>query len=482
MSVESAGATRGSPPVLVVEDDDALRALLEDELADSGLQVRAVPSAEDALEALDGEPVELVVSDLRLPGMDGFELLRRTRSLPDPPAFLVVTAFGSIDQAVEALKEGADDFLTKPLDLEHLSVRVARVLENRRLRSQVRRYREALGRDDFHGMVGRSAPVRELFTQLARVGRGRGPVLLEGESGVGKELAARAIHEESERSDGPFLAVNCAGVPESLLESEFFGHVKGAFSGATGTRSGLFQEAEGGTLLLDEIGEMPSALQATLLRVLQEQKVRPVGSDRPVEVDVRIVAATNRDLAQAMEAGEFRRDLFYRLETFRIHVPPLREREGDVDLLVRHFIQRHAVRLDRDPPRPSTLFLERLRRYAFPGNVRELENVVERAVTFCEGGTLEPRHLPARLAEDPAEDEGDGVGGPPEPTGGPGRAGDPLPTLLEGRGLPTMDELEGRYIRLVLEHTGGNKRRAAALLGMSRRTLYRKLERNGDEG
>jgi len=472
--------------ILVVEDDPALRSLLEDELAEEGLSIRTAASGEEALELLEAEPAQLVVSDLRLPGIDGFELLSRTRSLPDPPAFLVITAFGTIGQAVQALKEGADDFLTKPLDLEHLSVRVARILENRRLRSQVKRYREALGGGDFHGLIGRSEPMRTLFRDLERVGRGRGPVLLQGESGVGKELAARAIHRESERRDGPFLAVNCAGVPENLLESEFFGHVRGAFSGATDKRPGLFHEASGGTLLLDEIGEMPPSLQATLLRVLQEGTVRAVGSDHPNEVDVRVVAATNRDLDQALEEGTFRKDLYYRLETFLIRLPPLRDREGDVDLLAQHFIRRHAARLDREPPRPSPAFLTALREYPFPGNVRELENVVERSVTFCEGGVLEPRHLPGRLKEWAA---GDGAGGRGTPDVGGAESArnegdDPgLPTglLEEGTVLPLRD-LESRYVRHVLEHTGGNKRRAAALLGVSRRTLYRKLARAGEEG
>jgi two-component system, NtrC family, response regulator AtoC len=293
---------------------------------------------------------------------------------------------------------------------------------------------------------------------------------------VGKELAARAIHRESRRSDGPFLAVNCAGVPENLLESEFFGHMKGAFSGATDDRPGLFQEASGGTLLLDEVGEMPPSLQATLLRVLQEGTIRPVGSDRTLEVDVRVIAATNRDLEEALAEGHFRTDLFYRLETFRIHLPPLRAREGDVDLLARHFVRRHAARLEREPPRPSGAFLEVLRRYPFPGNVRELENVVERAVTFCDGGGLEPRHLPDRIRE---WREGDGivVGGS---SGGESREVGPLEALLSGAAIPTLRELEGAWVRHVLEHTGGNKRRAAALLGVSRRTLYRKLEGTGD--
>ncbi|MEX2531964.1 MAG: sigma-54 dependent transcriptional regulator [Gemmatimonadota bacterium] len=471
--------------VLVVEDDDGLRSLLEDELSDAGLSVATAASGSEALEQLETSGAALVVSDLRLPGLDGFELLRRSRSLPEPPSFLIITAFGTIDQAVQALKEGADDFLTKPLDLEHLSVRVSRILENRRLRHQVRRYREALEADDFHGMIGRSPSMRSLFRQVERVGRGLGPVLLQGESGVGKELAARAVHEESGRT-GPFLAVNCAGVPESLLESEFFGHVKGAFSGATGNRPGLFEEASGGTLLLDEIGEMPPALQASLLRVLQEGTVRAVGSDRPREVDVRIIAATNRDLAAAMEAGEFRNDLFFRLETFRLAIPPLREREGDLELLAYSFIRRHAARLEREPPEPSTGFKEALRSYSFPGNVRELENVVERAVTFCDGTLLEPRHLPPRLRSSDGNDVRDpavvAASSDKVPSAKAVPGPEPLRSLFEAGGLPTLRELEARYVRHVLEHAQGNKRRAAALLGVSRRTLYRKLDSGDGSG
>jgi DNA-binding NtrC family response regulator len=366
---------------------------------------------------------------------------------------------------VQCLKEGADDFLTKPLDLGHLSVRIARVLENRRLRRELRRYREALGGESFHGMIGRSAVMEALFDELRRVARGHGPVLVEGESGVGKELAARAVHAESERSDGPFLAVNCAGVPDTLLESEFFGHVEGAFSGATRSRAGLFQEADGGTLLLDEIGEMSGELQAKLLRVLEEGRVRPVGSDRSSPVDVRILAATNRD--PSADDGPLRRDLFYRLATFRVSIPPLRRREGDVDLLTTRFAQRHAARLGREPPEPSPEFLAWLRAHEFPGNVRELENVVERAVTFCEGRTLEPRHLPERIRS---------------ARGGPGGGTFPEPleeTLLEGDMLPPLREVGNRYVRYVLDRVDGNKRRAAALLGISRRTLYRRLDGNG---
>lgn len=448
--------------VLVVEDDAPLRALLSDELEEDGLDVATARTAEDAWAALRARPVDLVISDLRLPGADGAHLLRQVQGMDHPPAFLVVTGFGTIEQAVRCLKDGADDFLTKPLDLDHLSVRVARVLEHRRIQRELLRYREALAEPDFHGMIGRSPPMTNLFRELRRVARGRGSVLIEGESGVGKELAARAIHAESDRDEGPFVAVNCAGIPESLLESEFFGHVSGAFTGATRSRGGLFQEADGGTLLLDEIGEMPSGLQAKLLRVLEEGEVRPVGGDRATTVDVRILAATNRELSP--DSAELRADLFYRLETFRVTVPPLREREADVDLLAVRFIRRHAVRLGRPTPKLHPRATAILRAYPYPGNVRELENVVERAVTFCDDSVIEPRHLPARLTRH-VQTRGEPIA--------------PLDLghrLLAGGELPPLRELGDRYIEYVLERVAGNKSRAAELLGISRRTLYRRVE------
>jgi DNA-binding NtrC family response regulator len=457
--------------VLVVEDDVAMGTMLREVLEAAGHRVRVAGSAEVALAELTEGPADIVLSDLRLPGADGMELLRRTRELSSAPAFLVVTGFGTIDHAVLALKAGADDFLTKPVDLEHLRMRVARLLENRRLRQEVSLYRQALESDDVHGLVGRSPAMRTVFAELERISRGRGPVLIQGESGVGKELVARALHASSPRAESSFLAVNCAGIPATLLESEFFGHVKGAFTGATGERRGLFQEADGGTLLLDEIGEMPAELQPKLLRVLQEDAVRPVGSDRTRPVDVRIIAATNQDLSVAMDEGRFRRDLFYRLETFRLTIPPLREREGDIDLLAIRFIKRHAARLHRHAPEPSPAFLARLRAYSFPGNVRELENVVERAVTFCEGDVLEPRHLPDRIISDAAI-EPPSTGSSAAANGARGAAVWAPP----GDAIVPLRDVQTQYVKHVLERVGGNKRRAAALLGISRRTLYRRLE------
>lgn len=468
--------------ILVVEDDPGMGELLREELEEEGHEVMHAGSVEEARPLLEGEAVDLVVSDLRLPGAGGEELLAWVReSLDPPPAFITITAFGSVRQAVEALKAGADDFLTKPLDLDHLRLSAERALENRRLRLDVRRFRALLADDDFHGMVGRSRAMRRLFGEIERVARAPGPVLVSGESGTGKELVARAIHAESPRSDGPFLAVNCAGIPADLLESEFFGHAEGAFTGATGDRKGLFLESEGGTILLDEIAEMPVELQAKLLRVLEEGRIRPVGSDVDLPADVRVVAATNRDLERAMEKGTFRKDLYFRLETYRLRVPPLRERGEDVELLAAHFLRRAAARAEKEVETISPGLLELLRNYPFPGNVRELENAVVRAVTFCDGSELRIEHLPERIRD---RRKKMGSGGAGARGAGEDVEGSPpdlrAASLLEGSELPSLDEVERRYILRVLESVGGNKRRAAALLGIGRRTLYRRLESYGE--
>ncbi len=453
--------------VLLVEDDDSLRQLLVEELEDRGLQVRALASAEEAVGSLESWEPALVVSDLRLPGADGMALLRRVRTMQAAPAFLVITAFGSIQQAVAALKEGADEFLTKPLDLEHFALAVARALETRRLRDEVRRFQQLLSDDRFHGMLGRSRVMRGLFDQIRQLARAEGPVLVIGESGTGKELVARAVHAESERARGPFLAINCAGLPAELLESEFFGHVSGAFTGANRAHKGLFQQADGGTLFLDEIGEMPLPLQAKLLRVLQEGTIRPVGAERELSVDVRIIAASNRPLETEAGREAFREDLFFRLETFILQVPPLRDREEDLELLAAGFVAHFAARSGRPVRGIAPAALAQLRRYPFPGNVRELQNAIERAVTFCHGRSIELEHLPSRIA-DYRDDKA-------------GSAGAELLTQLsDGPLLPTLEELELRYIEHVLKLVDGNKRRAAALLGIGRRTLYRRLGERED--
>lgn len=459
--------TRNSKPgnlILVVEDDAALRDLIREELEDAGFVVIAAGDAESAVRLMAQRAPELIVSDVRLPGDSGLMLLERSRSMAVPPAFIVITAFGTVEQAVDALKRGADDFLTKPLNLDHLLLTVQRALERRALHGEIARYREMLRADDFHGLIGRSAPMRQLFEQVRRAARASGPVLITGESGVGKELVARALHGESGRSEGPFVAVNCAGIPADLLESELFGHSAGAFTGAQRARKGLFEEAGGGTMLLDEIGEMPAAMQSKLLRILQDGSMRPVGENRERQVDVRIVAATNRELEADIEDGLFRADLFYRLETFSLHVPPLRLRGEDIELLAAHFVARFGASSGRRVERLSAGALARLRAYPFPGNVRELSNAIERAAAFASEVEIKIEDLPERIRcfrEPPAQHD----------------AVEAAHALIVGDDMPPLRDIEYRYVRFVLDRVGGNKRRAADLLGIGRRTLYRYLDK-----
>jgi len=447
--------------VLVVEDDAGHRELLQQELSDAGYPVTTATSAEDALALLGERSFALVVSDLRLPGADGFAVLQATRALVPAPGFIMLTGFGTIDQAVSALKAGADDFLTKPVDLEHLRLTAQRVLQTRQLRAEVQQYREVLGDRGFHGMLGRSPAMLRLFDLIRRIAPSDGSVLITGESGTGKELVARALHEESPRADGPFVALNCAGIPESLLESELLGHAAGAFSGARGARKGLFLEADGGTLFLDEIGEMPASMQTKLLRLLQDGQVRPVGANEEVATDVRIVAATHRDVTELMADGRFREDLFFRLETFRIEVPPLRERGEDIARLLDIFLRRHALERGLPVRRLEPDALRRLLGYRFPGNVRELAGLVERAATLAREAVIRLEDLPDRVRGD-ASVQDSAVAGP----GGEDRRDEDWETLAE---------LENRYIRQVLAFTEGNKQRAARILGIGRKTLYRKL-------
>ncbi|MDZ7735099.1 MAG: sigma-54 dependent transcriptional regulator [Gammaproteobacteria bacterium] len=459
----SAANTQQVSSILIVEDDQALRSLLEEELGDAGYQVTTVRDAESAWAHLQQHTVTVVLSDLRLPQAGGIDLLLQTRQMSTQPGFIIITAFGTVEQAVDALKQGADDFLTKPLKLDHLRLSIERVIETRRLQDEVRHYRQLLAEENFHGIVGRSEPIHRLADNIRQIAHAAGPVLIMGESGTGKELVARAVHNESDRADAPFVAVNCAGIPPDLLESELFGHVAGAFTGAQKARKGLFTEAEGGTLLLDEIGEMPVEMQAKLLRILQDGRIRPVGADRELALDVRIITATNRPLEDDIQAQRFREDLYYRLETFLIRVPPLRERGDDIELLTAHFINRYSARLQKNLNGISLAALECIKNYSFPGNVRELSNAIERAVTFCQNETLDIEDLPDRLRS----------GSVPRRS----VAGAPLPdTLLAADELPTLDELERRYIRYVLQRLDGNKRRAAGLLGIGRRTLYRRLD------
>jgi len=447
--------------ILIVEDHNDLAELLSEELKEAGLNVKSAPDAEKGLERLKHWPADVVVSDLRLPGMDGLQFLQQVKSLENAPLFLIITAFGTVEQAVAALKQGADDFLTKPLDLVHFEHVVRRLLDLKHLREQVAGLQEGLGEDDFSGMIGRSPQMRALFNRIQRIGEARGPALILGESGTGKELVARALHGFSDRKEGPFLAVNCAGIPEPLMESEFFGHEEGAFTGTAGSREGLFPAASGGTLLLDEIAEMPLALQSKLLRILQDGRVRPVGANKEVEVDVRIIAATHRNLEEAVKEGTFREDLYFRLETFQIEVPPLRAREGDIELLAHRFLTWMNRRMGKNIEGFAPDTLDKLIDYSYPGNVRELQNAVERAVTFCDSKKIRPEHLPSRIRSNKTSPRSAGA------------------SSFPGSGeILSLAELEKQYVAHVLELTEGNKKKAAELLGISRKTLYSRLEQS----
>ncbi len=454
------------PEILVVEDDSSYRQLLVEELDDAGYTLIGVADAAGARAVLASQAVALVLSDLRLPGEDGLAVLQTTRTLSPTPGFIMLTGFGTIGQAVAALKAGADDFLTKPVDLEHLRLAVARVLENRQLQAEVARYRQALAGGERHGMLGESSVMRALHDLIRRVAQSDSSVLITGESGTGKELVARAVHAESPRAAAPFVALNCAGIPEALLESELFGHAAGAFSGARGERRGLFVEADGGTLFLDEIAEMPPAMQTKLLRLLQDGRVRPVGANAELSTDVRVVAATHRDIGERIADGQFREDLFYRLETFRIQVPPLRDRGEDIALLLQHFLRAHTAVRERPERRFAPEAWRALLRYPYPGNVRELASLVERAVTLAPDVVIGLQDLPERVRA---------------ASRAPGAPDAPASSPRSDEDWQTLAELEARYIRTVLDWTQGNKQRAAKILGIGRKTLYRKLGEPGQD-
>ncbi|WP_417438784.1 sigma-54-dependent transcriptional regulator [Idiomarina sp.] len=437
----------------VIEDDPALQELLVEELEAEGYKVMAWGSVEAFKKSVT--PLDLVISDIRLPGLSGLSLLESLKNEDNSPALLLITAFGTVDQAVDALKQGADDFLTKPLDVEHLLLSVKRILEHRSLQRELKRYRQQ--QKGPGGLVGQSPSMRKLYDQIERIAPADGSVLITGESGTGKELVAKALHQLSDRAEQSFQAVNCAGIPADLMESEFFGHAAGAFTGAQKKRQGLLKQADGGTLLLDEIGEMPMALQAKLLRVLQEGTIRAVGSDEEETVNVRILAATHQDLEQQVEDGRFRQDLFYRLETFSLRVPPLRERGEDIERLANYFLQQLQKNSDKTVRSISPAALEQLYSYRFPGNVRELQNAIERAFTFSRDDKIAVEDLPQRILDSEHE-----------------------PDVEYGTEWPTLDEYQNQYIRKVLAHAEGNKSKAAEILGVTRRTLYRWLEQHGE--
>jgi two-component system response regulator HydG len=444
--------------VLVVDDDHEMLDLLRVQLGRRGYDVAATAAGADAFARLGSEDFDVMVTDLNMRGMNGIELCQRAvANRPDVPV-LVITAFGSLETAVAAIRAGAYDFLAKPFDADALAIAVDRAVQHRALRAEVTRLREvvthARGTDE---IVGGSAAMSEVFELLARVAQSEATVLITGESGTGKELAARAIHARSRRGRGPFVAVNCAALPEALLESELFGHARGAFTDAKASRVGLFAQADGGVLLLDEIGELPLGLQPKLLRALQERKVRPVGSDVESAFDVRVIAATNRDLQSDVEDRKFREDLYYRINVIHVGMPPLRSRGGDVLLLAQRFIRVYAAREGKSVVGLSPPVAERLLAYAWPGNVRELQNCMERAVALARFDEIMIEDLPERV-----------------------RDYHRVPILVDTEDPTEMiplEEVERRYVLRVLEAVGDNKSLAAQVLGLDRSTLYRKLER-----
>jgi DNA-binding NtrC family response regulator len=435
------------PRILVVDNDADMVALLRRHLETEGWAVTGVTGGEDAETALGRDEYAVVLTDLVMEPVDGLSVLREAQRVQPRARVILMTAFGSLESAIDAMRHGAYDYLTKPFKLPELSLVVKRAIEDQRLREENRRLRaEVERRYGFDNILGRSKAMQSVFEQIRAVADTDAPVLLLGDSGSGKELVARAIHWHSGRRDGPFVAVNCAAIPETLLESELFGHEKGAFTGADRKRRGLFVEAQGGTLLLDEIAEMPQSLQVKLLRALQDRVVRPVGGNEEIKVDLRLLSATNRDLPAFVRQGKFREDLYYRLAVIPIRIPSLRERPEDIPILAEHFLKRAAAGMGKEIEGFDEEALKWLHSHSWPGNVRELENVVERAATLAKGPRIGRVDLRVEFT--------------------PGSTGE-----LGVR--PSLADVESQYIRRILDEVGGDKRAAARILGISVRTLQR---------
>jgi two-component system response regulator AtoC len=452
----------GFRSILVVDDDPAMRHLLSVILTDHGWEARAVAAAQDALKELEARDFDLVLTDVRMPGMDGLALLREVQRLRPELTVIVMSAYGAQDAALEAMKAGAYDYLSKPFKRDEVVLVLRKAEERERLARENRRLRtELAGGYGPSNLVGASVAMQEVLRQLRKVAPQKTTVLVTGDSGTGKELVARALHELSPRAAYPFVAVNCGAIPAELIESELFGHVKGAFTDASRAKKGLADEADGGTLFLDEIGELPLALQPKLLRFLEEEEVRPLGDVRARKVDVRVVAATGRDLRRAVAAGQFREDLFYRLDVVEVRLPPLRERPEDVPALAAHFLARHArLRPELAGMRLSDEAREALLAHRWPGNVRELEHALERAVVLADGPVIREEDLPEMVRS-------------PPPSPQPSRLQGTLSIKRETRAL------EEQLIRAALERTGGNRTRAAELLELSYRALLYKIKEYG---
>jgi two-component system response regulator HydG len=448
-----------SGKLLIVDDDQPTCEFLAARLATEGHGVTWETTPAEAIEHLQHDDFDALLTDLAMPGTSGLDLCVRALEIEPELPVIVVTGHADLEAAVSAMRVGAYDFITKPVDTKLLIHAIERAVEHRKLGREVKRLRRELARAQGTGkIVGRSRPIRAVYDLIGRVAVTEAPVLILGESGTGKELVARAIHEASPRAQGPFVALNCAAVPPSLIESELFGHVKGAFTDARRSRDGLFVQANGGTLFLDEVADLPLELQPKLLRALQEQEVRPVGGSEEIGFDARIITATNADLEARVEADRFRGDLMYRIDVVRIELPPLRDRGRDILLLAQHFLEKYGAE-DGTSRTLAEDAAAKLLAYDWPGNVRELENCIQRALAMARHEQIVVDDLPAKIREY--------------------RSDRVMLSFEDAEELVTLDELESRYIRKVLEMVSGNKSKAARLLGMDRRSLYRRLEKFG---
>ncbi len=461
----TAGEDQAKGRILVVDDEDHIRRVLELMLRRQGFEVAVASGGREALERFAAESFDLVILDLRMPDLDGLTVLSRIREAEPDQTVVMVTAYASVDTALTAMKQGAFDYIGKPFKEEEILAVVAKALERTRLVADNRLLRsEVASRYDFSSIIGTSPAMQQVFAMMRKVADTKATVLITGESGTGKELVARALHYNSRRGQRPFMAVNCAAIPPTLIEAELFGAAKGAYTGSDRLRKGILEEADGSTLLLDEVGELPLDMQAKLLRALQEGEIKRVGETSTHKVDIRILAATNKDLAREVEAGEFREDLFYRLNVIHIHLPPLRERPEDIPLLCAHFLDKAAQRLEVKPKRLSPAALEVIRQAPLKGNVRELENILEQATVMSEGPVIGPEDLPLAA---PLGDRGLKVTVPPEE--------EDLKKVLK-----SVSRLaEEQVIRRVLDRVDGNRTQAAERLGISRRALITKIKELG---
>ena len=444
-----------SHKILVIDDDPEMCGLLSDVLKAEGFSVLAIGESLEASKVLKKEEFDVIVTDLKMKGLKGLDLLEEAKKVAPLTPVIIITAFGTIESAIKAMKMGAHDYITKPFQTDELVLTVKKALENRLLKKEVVRLRkEVESRYHFHQLIGKSPSMQKIYDLIQRISDSSGNVLITGESGTGKELVAKAIHYNGVRKEGPFVAVNCAAIPETLLESELFGYKRGAFTDAKTDKKGLISGATDGTLFLDEITEMSPLLQAKLLRVIEEKEVRPLGDTNSHPIDVRIVSASNRDIRSLIREGRFREDLYYRLKVIDIELPPLRERREDIPLLVQHFIGKFSDETKKKISGVSEDALKLLVNYSWPGNVRELENVIQRAITLTQYETIRPDDLPSSMLQEIREN-----------------------VLEKGfREKYSIEQLEKEYIRKILIEVGGNKSKAAEILGLDRKTLYRKLE------